>query len=73
MAHVPEPDRSDRLAYGKYLVTVGHCEGCHTPEDEHGNPIPRPHTLLIDTLLRIHHRNVITPVDERSGGQRPDD
>jgi hypothetical protein len=39
-AHVPEPDRSDRLAYGKYLVTVGHCEGCHTPEDEHGNPIP---------------------------------
>ncbi|MFZ0998853.1 MAG: hypothetical protein WAO17_11680, partial [Candidatus Sulfotelmatobacter sp.] len=40
LAHVPEPDRSDRLAYGKYLVTAGHCDGCHTPEDEHGNPIP---------------------------------
>jgi mono/diheme cytochrome c family protein len=36
---VPEPDRSDRVAYGKYLVTAGHCEGCHTPADEKGNPI----------------------------------
>ena len=43
LAHVPEPDRSDRVAHGKYLVTVGHCEGCHTPEDEHGNPIPGMH------------------------------
>jgi mono/diheme cytochrome c family protein len=24
----------------KYLVTVGHCEGCHTPLDEHLQPIP---------------------------------
>ncbi|HXO32481.1 MAG TPA: hypothetical protein VN901_09045 [Candidatus Acidoferrales bacterium] len=40
LAHVPEPDRSDRAAYGKYLVTVGYCEGCHTPDDGHGNPIP---------------------------------
>ncbi len=40
VAHVPEPDRSDRLAYGKYLVTIGHCDMCHTPVDEQGNPIP---------------------------------
>lgn len=40
LAHVAEPDRSNRVAYGEYLVTVGHCEGCHTPEDERGNPIP---------------------------------
>lgn len=38
--HVPEPDKSDRLAYGKYLVTVGHCDACHTPTDEQGNPLP---------------------------------
>jgi len=38
--HVPEPDRSTRAAYGKYLVTVGHCDACHTPTDEQGNPIP---------------------------------
>jgi len=40
LAHVPEPDHFNRLAYGKYLVTVGHCDGCHTPQDERGNPIP---------------------------------
>jgi hypothetical protein len=38
--HVPEPDRADRLAYGKYLVTIGHCDACHTPTDEKGNPLP---------------------------------
>ena len=36
---VAEPDRSDRIAYGKYLVNAGHCEGCHTPLDEKGDPI----------------------------------
>ena len=38
-AHVAEPDRSNRVAYGKYLVTAGHCDGCHTPEDENFKPI----------------------------------
>jgi mono/diheme cytochrome c family protein len=40
LAHVPEPDNSDRVAYGKYLVTIGHCEECHTPHDEHGESMP---------------------------------
>lgn len=40
VAHVPEPDKSDRTAYGKYLVTAGHCDLCHTPVDEQNNPIP---------------------------------
>ncbi len=40
VAHVPEPDQSDRVTYGKYLVTVGHCDACHTPQDEQGNNIP---------------------------------
>lgn len=40
LQHVPEPDKSDHLAYGRYLVTVGHCDLCHTPADEQGNPIP---------------------------------
>jgi len=38
--HVPEPNRLDRVEYGKYLATVGHCDGCHTPLDEKGNSIP---------------------------------
>ena len=37
---VADPDRSDRVGYGKYLVTAGHCDACHTPVDEHFNPIP---------------------------------
>ncbi len=29
---VPEPNRADKLAYGKYLVeTVSHCMQCHSP------------------------------------------
>lgn len=37
---VPEANRNDRLAYGKYLVTIAACSECHTPQDEHGNPLP---------------------------------
>ena len=40
IVHVAEPDRSNRVAYGKYLVTAGHCSECHTPQDEYFNPIP---------------------------------
>jgi len=40
LLHVAEPDSLDRIAYGKYLVTVGHCAGCHSPVDEHLNPVP---------------------------------
>lgn len=27
------PDRSDSVAYGRYLATVARCEFCHTPKD----------------------------------------
>lgn len=40
LEHVPDPDHSDRVKYGEYLVGAGHCDGCHTPTDEKGNPIP---------------------------------
>ncbi len=40
VAHMPEPERSDRVKYGEYLVTVGHCDFCHTPIDEKLNPLP---------------------------------
>jgi mono/diheme cytochrome c family protein len=40
LAHVPEPDHSNPVKYGEYLVAGGHCDGCHTPEDKEGNPIP---------------------------------
>jgi mono/diheme cytochrome c family protein len=37
---VPEPDRLDRIKYGKYLVDIGHCDSCHTTTDEKGDPVP---------------------------------
>lgn len=40
VAHVPEPDRSDRVSYGHYLVTAGQCHWCHTPLDEKGDLLP---------------------------------
>ncbi len=38
VANVSAPDRSDRLKYGEYLVTLSGCEGCHTPA-ERGQPV----------------------------------
>ena len=37
---VPEPDRQDKLAYGKYLAKVSGCQFCHTPVDRQHQPIP---------------------------------
>jgi hypothetical protein len=36
---VPEPDRSNQVEYGKYLVNAAHCKACHTPHDENGDLI----------------------------------
>jgi mono/diheme cytochrome c family protein len=39
-APVPAPDLSTPAKRGAYLVTVGACTNCHTPQDDHGQPIP---------------------------------
>ena len=39
-APVAEPNRDDRLAYGKYLTTIAACGDCHTPKDDKGRPLP---------------------------------
>ena len=39
-APVPAPDRSDTVAYGRYLATIAACAECHTPKDDKGNPLP---------------------------------
>ena len=31
LTHVDATSPADKVAYGGYLVTVGHCVGCHTP------------------------------------------
>ncbi|HEX6098153.1 MAG TPA: c-type cytochrome [Thermoanaerobaculia bacterium] len=37
---VPPPDRSNEVAYGKYLTTIAACSECHTPKDDKGNALP---------------------------------
>ena len=37
---VPEPDRRNSVAYGKYLATIAACADCHTPKDDRGEPLP---------------------------------
>jgi len=39
LEHVPNPDKSNPVKYGEYLVTVAHCDLCHTPVDEKGNAL----------------------------------
>jgi cytochrome c553 len=37
---VTAPDKSDHLAYGKYLTTIALCSECHASKDEKNQPIP---------------------------------
>jgi hypothetical protein len=39
-APVPAPDLSTPAKRGAYLTTIGACAECHTPQDDHGQPIP---------------------------------
>jgi mono/diheme cytochrome c family protein len=39
-APVPAPDVSTPAKRGAYLMTIGACSECHTPQDDHGQPIP---------------------------------
>ena len=36
---VPEPDRSDPVKYGAYLVAIGQCRGCHGEDLAGGNEL----------------------------------
>jgi mono/diheme cytochrome c family protein len=39
-APVPAPDLSTPAKRGAYLMTIAACGECHTPQDDHGQPIP---------------------------------
>lgn len=39
-APVPEPDKSQPVRYGEYLVKMAVCSDCHSPMDEQGNKLP---------------------------------
>ncbi len=35
-----KPDTLDRVAYGKYLITMASCDDCHTPVGDDHKPVP---------------------------------
>lgn len=37
---VPQPDKTDTLKYGEYMIRMGDCSTCHTPRDAQGQPLP---------------------------------
>jgi mono/diheme cytochrome c family protein len=39
VGHVPQPDHSNKVKFGEYLVTMAGCMECHTPAKE-GKPLP---------------------------------
>ncbi|HEX8674228.1 MAG TPA: c-type cytochrome [Longimicrobium sp.] len=39
-AAVAAPDKSNTVAYGRYLINVAGCETCHTPVDAQHQPLP---------------------------------
>lgn len=39
-ASVPEPDRTNQVAYGDYMVRMSACRDCHTPADDQGQAVP---------------------------------
>ena len=39
-APVPQPDLSDPIKRGEFMVNLGGCVDCHTPTDNHHVPIP---------------------------------
>jgi mono/diheme cytochrome c family protein len=61
---VPQLDSSDRVAWGNYLVTIGGCEDCHTPQDAHGQEIAAMNfsggSVLEDPGAKAPRASVIT-------------
>lgn len=69
---VPAPNKADKLAYGKYLVTIASCADCHTPL-ERGQPVPGKEFAggrlfaLAGSPLRVYTAN-ITPDNDTGIG-----
>ena len=59
-APVPEPDLSTPEKRGEYLVTIAGCTYCHTPQDDHGQPLPG-----MDFGGGLHSRGPVGPRGQR--------
>ncbi|MGE5313054.1 MAG: c-type cytochrome [Acidobacteriota bacterium] len=75
--HVPvsEPDRKNKLEYGRYLVNAALCAACHTPTEK-GEPKPGMEFAggnVFDTQVGIIRTANITPDEETGIGRWTED
>lgn len=65
--NVPEPDRTNKVKYGEYLVTVGVCADCHTAQPN-GKRFAGGHDFRFPGGLAVRSSN-ITPDPETGIGK----
>ena len=60
-----------QIAHGKYIVDLAHCELCHTPRDEQGNPEEGRQLMGGPLQIRPAYPNHWAAVTPRLAGQPP--
>jgi mono/diheme cytochrome c family protein len=58
---IPDPDPTDKVGYGHYLVQLGHCMLCHTPRDGNGRPDLEHRIGAGGAVLRGVFGEIVTP------------
>jgi mono/diheme cytochrome c family protein len=74
---VPEPDRADPVAYGEYLVAVGHCGECHSaalsPRDREHEKWLAGSAMRFEEVTGKYPAPNLTPDDETGLGRYTED
>ena len=52
VTHVADVPRSDKVAYGQYVASLGHCMLCHTPESQGRNDLTKIGAGGVDFKLK---------------------
>jgi mono/diheme cytochrome c family protein len=58
---ISDPDPTDKVGYGRYLVQLGHCMLCHTPRDANGRPDAEHRNGAGGAVLRGVFGEIVTP------------
>jgi mono/diheme cytochrome c family protein len=58
---IPDPDPTDKVGNGHYLVQLGHCMLCHTPRDANERPDLEHRTGAGGAVLRGVFGDIVTP------------
>jgi mono/diheme cytochrome c family protein len=58
---IPDPDPAEKVAYGHYLVQLGHCMLCHTPRDASERPDLAHRTGAGGAVMRGVFGEIVSP------------